>query len=118
MFIQCGERVLLRVYSICILFGLLGIAPTRNCAHFLKLDSWSLGAGFIPIISTKGINEIKKGNCNKKNFRHTKRFIKFFKIWLQFRVGAIPRLPYSLYDRYKIKIIVKMNKNYDMCLMG
>ena len=35
----------------------LGIAPT-----FLQLDSWSPGAGFIPIISTKGINEIKKGN--------------------------------------------------------
>ena len=33
-----------------------GIAPT-----FLKLDSWSPGAGFIPIISTKGINQIKKG---------------------------------------------------------
>ena len=33
-----------------------GIAPT-----FLKLDWWSPGAGFIPIISTKGINQIKKG---------------------------------------------------------
>ena len=31
------------------------IAPT-----FLKLHSWSLGAGFIRIISTKGINQIKK----------------------------------------------------------
>ena len=28
-----------------------GIAPT-----FLKMDSWTLGADFIPIISTKGIN--------------------------------------------------------------
>ena len=35
--------------------GSLGIAPT-----FLKLDSWSLIMGFIPIISTKGINQIKK----------------------------------------------------------
>ena len=33
-----------------------GIVPT-----FLKLDSWSPGVGFIPIISTKGINQIKKG---------------------------------------------------------
>ena len=49
-----------------------GIAPT-----FLKLDSCSPGAGFIPIISTKGINQIKKGNCKKKNFMHTKRFITF-----------------------------------------
>ena len=36
--------------------GSLGIAPS-----FLKLDSWSPGMGFIPIISTKGINQIKKG---------------------------------------------------------
>ena len=35
--------------------GSLGIAPT-----FLKLDSWSPVAGSIPIISTKGINQIKK----------------------------------------------------------
>ena len=41
--------------------GSLGIAPTRNCTHFLKFDSSSPGAGFIPIISTKGINQIKKG---------------------------------------------------------
>ena len=45
----------------------LGIAPT-----FLNFDSWSPGAGFIPIISTKGINQIKKGNCKKKkSFMHT-----------------------------------------------
>ena len=35
--------------------GSLGIATT-----FLKLDSWSPGAGFIPIISTKEINQIKE----------------------------------------------------------
>ena len=34
-----------------------GIAPT-----LLKLDTWSPGAGFIPIMSTKGIDQIKKGN--------------------------------------------------------
>ena len=33
-----------------------GISPT-----FLKLDTWSPGAVFIPNISTKGINQIKKG---------------------------------------------------------
>jgi len=32
-----------------------GIAPT-----FLKLDSWSPGAGFIPIITTNVLNKIKK----------------------------------------------------------
>ena len=50
-----------------------GIAPT-----FLKLDSWSPGAGFIPIISTKGINQKKKGILLEKklSFMHTKKFIK------------------------------------------
>ena len=37
-------------------FGSLGIALT-----FFKLDSWSSGAGFIPIISNKEISQIKKG---------------------------------------------------------
>ena len=32
-----------------------GFAPT-----FIKLDLWSPGASLIPIISTKGINKIKK----------------------------------------------------------
>ena len=51
-----------------------GIAPT-----FLKLDSWSLGAGFIPIISTMGINKEKERKIIRKKlgFIHTKRF-KFF----------------------------------------
>ena len=45
-----------------------GIAPL-----FLRLDSWSLGAGYIAIISTKGINHIKKENCKKNlSFMHTK----------------------------------------------
>ena len=35
--------------------GSLCIAHT-----FLKLDSWSPRAGFITIISTKGINQLKK----------------------------------------------------------
>ena len=44
------------------LYGSFGIAPT-----FIKLDAWSLGAGFIPIISTKGINQIKKGKLLEKS---------------------------------------------------
>ena len=64
-----------------------GIAPT-----FLKFDSWSPGPGFISIKSTnKGINQIKKEKGI--SFMHAKRFITFLKIWVQFRVGAIPRLP-------------------------
>ena len=40
--------------------GPLGMHPHGIAPSFLEMDSWSLGAGFIPIISTKGINQ--KGN--------------------------------------------------------
>ena len=38
--------------------------------HLLSLKKylWSPGAGFIPIISTKGINQIEKGNCKKSKY--------------------------------------------------
>ena len=39
-----------------------GIGPT-----FFKLDSWSQGAGFIPIISIKGIIQIKKEKMLEKS---------------------------------------------------
>ena len=71
----------------------LGIAPTQTCTHFLKIGFVVAGAGFITFISTKGVNQIKKENCKKKSsFMHTKRFNTFFKRWVPFRVGAIPRL--------------------------
>ena len=64
----------------------LVVLHTRGIAHtFLKIYSWSPGAGFIPIISTK------------LSFMHTKRFNTCFKKWVQFCVGAIPRLPYFIY---------------------
>ena len=63
-----------------------GIAPT-----FFKLNSWS--PGFIPIISTKGINQKRKKIVRKKlSFMHTKRLNTFFKRWVQFPMVAIPRL--------------------------
>ena len=40
---------------------LLGLHPHGIAPTFFKLDSWSPGAGFIPIISTKGIDQKKKG---------------------------------------------------------
>ena len=58
-----------------IITGSLGIAPT-----FFKLDSWTPGVGFIPIILTKGINQIEKGNCKKK----------FIHIQKDKNIGAIP----------------------------
>ena len=78
-----------------------GIATT-----FLKFDSWSPGAGFILIISTKGITQIKKGKLSKKSlsFMHTKRFNKFFERWVQFRVRAIlPPPTSSIGQKYKTK---------------
>ena len=41
--------------------------PHGNVPTFLKLDLWSLWVGFINIISTKGINQIKKGKLYEKS---------------------------------------------------
>ena len=50
---------------------LYGIAPTRDCIHFLFP-----GAGIIPIIFTKGKNKIKKEIVRKNlSYMHTKRFV-------------------------------------------
>ena len=35
----------------------------------------------------------------KLSFMHKKRFNTCFKRWMQFRVGAIPRLPQKTYDK-------------------
>ena len=56
-------------------------------------------AGFIPIISTMQGNKSDKERKiirKKMSFMHTERFITIFKRWVQFCVGAIPRLPLSL----------------------
>ena len=69
-----------------------GIAPT-----FLNLGSWSPGAGFIPIISTKRINQIKKGS-----FMYTKRFNTYCNRWVQFLVGAIPFGCNSVWVQFRV----------------
>ena len=58
---------------VCVWVNSLGIAPTSDCIHFIKIDSWSPGFGFIPVISTKGINQIKKENCKKNYSIHFKK---------------------------------------------
>ena len=74
-------------------FGSRGIAPT-----FLKLDSWSPGADFIPILSTILSDKERKIVRKKLSFMHTKRFYTCFKKRrVQFRVGAIPRLPFFIF---------------------
>ena len=59
--------------------GSLGIAPTRDLLLFCPL--WNK--------SDKERKIVRK----KLSFMFIKRFNNFFQIWVQFRVGAIPRLP-------------------------
>ena len=53
----------------------LVLHPHGIASIFLKLDLWSPVAGFIPNISTKGINQIKK-----KIVRKEKKFYAFLRI--------------------------------------
>ena len=75
------------------LIGSLGSAPTRNYIPFLKIGFVVAGVGFIPIISTKRINQIRKGNCK---FYAYKKIYYIFKNMGASRVGAIPRLPHNI----------------------
>ena len=49
-----------------IILGSLGIAPTWDCTHFLKIGFVVARGRFIHIIFTNEINQIKKENCKKK----------------------------------------------------
>ena len=51
---------------------------------FLKLDLWSPGAGFIPIIISNILNYIKK-----KEFKKEKHLPQFLKNWVQFHAYPI-----------------------------
>ena len=59
-------------------FGSIGIAPTQNCTHYLKIGFVVAGGGFSPIISIK-----EKIVRKKLSFMHTKIFYTFFKRWMQ-----------------------------------
>ena len=75
-----------------------GIEPT-----FLKLDSWSPGAGFIPIIISNVLNKLDKGikNSRKKiSFLHTKKHLTQF-----LKMGSIPRLPFLWSFKFRILIM-------------
>ena len=54
------------------------------------------GGGFYSYYNHHQENKSDKGRkivVKNLSFMHTKRFNKYFKRWMQFRVGAIPRLP-------------------------
>jgi hypothetical protein len=80
--------------------GSLGIAPTRNCTHFLNTGFVVAGGGFNSYYIKEGNKSDKGRKIVRKNlsFMHRKRFNNSFKRWVQFRVGAIPRLPKFLYS--------------------
>jgi hypothetical protein len=63
-----------------------GIEPT-----FLKLDSWSPGAGFIPIINFNVLNWETKTEFKKKNqfYAYKKHLTQFFKKVVQFHAYRI-----------------------------
>ena len=64
-----------------------GIEPT-----FLKLDSWSPGDGFIPIITSNVSNQIKE--CKKKkSLCILKTFNAIIENGFNPVLGSIPRLP-------------------------
>ena len=68
----------------------LEIAPT-----FLKTRFVVAGGGFYYYYIHQGNKSDKERKLLRKklSFMHIKRFNTFFKIWMQFRVGAISRLP-------------------------
>ena len=100
--------------------GSLGIATTRNCTHFLKIGFMVAGGGFYSyhIHQWNKSDKERKIVRTKLSFIHTKRFSTFFKRWMKFRLGAIPRLPpetitnipfFVNYNFINLIMIIKMN---------
>ena len=81
-------RVAISSFKFC---GSLGIAPTRNCTHILKIGIVVAGGGFYSYYIQQGNTSDKERIFLKKklSFMHTKRFNTF----VHFRMGAIPNLP-------------------------
>ena len=76
-------------------YGRRGIALTRDCTHFLKLDSRSPGAGLTLLYSPRRKRKKKEKLLTKISFVNTKRLNTFINKWMQSRVGAIPHLPFD-----------------------
>ena len=83
----------LKSYAYIRKFGFLGIAPTRDCTHFLKIEFMVTGSKFYSYYIQQG-NELDKERKivrKKLSFLHTKRFNTFFEcgrnpVWVQFHV--------------------------------
>ena len=85
----------LPIFFMNMLTGSLGIAPIRECTHFLKIGFVVAEDGFYSyyIHQVNKLDKERKIVRKRLSFMHTKRFNTLFKKWVQFRVGAIPRLP-------------------------
>ena len=98
-FLLTNEKFLLELLSEKSGFqsGSLGIAPTRNCTHFFKIRFVVTGGGFYSYYINQGNKSDKDSKIVRKKlgFIHTKRFYTFLKRWGQFRLVAIPRLPFN-----------------------
>ena len=73
--------------------GSLGIAPTRNCTHLIKIGFVVAGSGFHSYHQGNKSDKERKILRKKLSFMHAKKCIAFSKRWVQFRVGAISCLP-------------------------
>ena len=67
------------------------------------------GGGFYSYYIHKGNKSDKERKIIRKklSLMHTKRFNTFFKRWVQFRVGAIPRLPIGKLENPTILLVYK-----------
>ena len=73
-------------------------------ATFLKLDSWSPGTGFIPIITSNVLNQIKK-EIMYEVLCLLKTFDVIFKNWFNPVLGSIPRIP-EIISNKKMSILL------------
>ena len=92
--------------------GSLGIAPMRNCTHFLKNGFVVAGGGFYSYYNKwdKEMKIVRK----KLSFMHTKRLNTFLKywcssVWVQFHVKRFRVYPHNTqHKQYRLSIILKM----------
>ena len=95
--------------------GSLGIAPTRNCTHFLKIGFQVAVVGFYSYYIHQGNKSDQEREIvrNKLSFNYTKRSNTFFKRWVQFCVGAIPRLPNWIkhVSEYFVYLVLQLTLN-------
>ena len=93
-------------------YGSLGIAPTRNYTHFLKIGFVVAGGGFYSyFIHQRNKSDKKRKIVRKKLSLCIQKDTQIFKICVQFRVGAIPHLPFLWMRAIQHKLIFYLKGN-------